>query len=301
MKTRFDDIVRIDEIGRTNSMKLNDLLALAKAEELVPASEDKERVMVIGIDFQNDFMENGELGVPNSHQDIRNITNFIYKNLNKITTIAVSLDTHDLHQIFHPSWWMNREGNHPVPFTIITADDVEEGIWIAVEKQKESLDYLRNLEKIGKKQLCIWTYHCIEGTNGAALEGQFSNMIHFHSIARNTKIEKIVKGQNPLSEMYGMIKPEYAVDDEGNYEFLSSLKSYKKIIIAGEAKSHCVLESVKQIVEHYTDDRSVTTNIYLLNDCMSPIPSYEEETEKVFEQLKLTYGIHIVNSTDLLL
>lgn len=34
---------------------------------------------------------------------------------------------------------------------------------------------------------------------------------------------------------------------------------------------------------------------------MSPIPSYEEETDKAFEQLKLTYGIHIVNSTDLLL
>ena len=47
-----------------------------KAEELIPAREDKERVMVIGIDFQNDFMENGELGVPNSHRDIRNIRKF---------------------------------------------------------------------------------------------------------------------------------------------------------------------------------------------------------------------------------
>ena len=55
-------------------------------------------------------------------------------------------------------------------------------------------------------------------------------MIHFHSIARNTKIEKI-KGQNPLSEMYGMIKPEYAVRDEGNYEFLNSLKSYQKLLL----------------------------------------------------------------------
>lgn len=89
MKTRFEDIVRIDEFGGTNSVKLNDLLALAKAEELIPASEDKEQVMVIGIDFQNDFMENGELSVPNSHQDIRNITSFIYQNLNKITTITL--------------------------------------------------------------------------------------------------------------------------------------------------------------------------------------------------------------------
>ena len=65
-------------------------------------------------------------------------------------------------------------------------------------------------------------------------------MIHFHSIARNTKIEKIVKGQNPLSEMYGMIKPEYAVDDEGNYEFLSSLKSYKKLLLRRGQISLCL-------------------------------------------------------------
>lgn len=301
MKTKFEDIVRLDEIGGTNSVKLNELLTLAKAEKLPPASEDQERVLFIGIDLQNDFMENGELGVPNSHQDIENITSFLYRNLHKITTVAVSLDTHELQQIFHPSWWRDKDGKQPAPFTIITAADVEAGAWIAVEKPVESLAYLHNLEKIGKKQLCIWPYHCIQGTHGAALEGQFSNILHFHSIARNAKIEKIVKGQNPLSEMYGIIKPEYAVMDEGNDEFLQSLKSYDTIIIAGEAKSHCVLESVKQIIEHYKDDRSITTRIYLLNDCMSSIPGYEEETEDAFQQLKKAYGVHIVNAADLVL
>ena len=40
--------------------------------------------------------------------------------------------------------------------------------------------------------------------------------------------------------MYGMIKPEYAVDDEGNYEFLSSLKSYKKLLLRRGQISLCL-------------------------------------------------------------
>ncbi|GAA3325211.1 hypothetical protein GCM10020331_056150 [Ectobacillus funiculus] len=75
---------------------------------------------------------------------------------------------------------------------------------------------------------------------------------------------------------------------------------YDKIIVAGEAKSHCVLESVRQIVEYYANNRDILARIYLLDDCMSPIPGYEEMTEKkAFKELKDIYGVNIVNSTDL--
>ncbi|WP_129726036.1 hypothetical protein [Ectobacillus funiculus] len=299
MKTKFEEIVDLHAIGGVNTRKLNDLLILAHSENLIPSIEDVEKVMFIGIDFQNDFMEQGELAVPNSHKDIKNVAKFIHNNLEKITTIVVSLDTHQLQQIFHPSWWIDKNGEHPKPFTIITKEDVESGKWVAVDKQEESLHYIRNLEKLGKKQLCIWTYHCIEGTDGAALEGQFSNIIHFHSIARKSAIKKMVKGQDPLSEMYGIIKPEYSQHEYCNDEFLESLKLYDKIIVAGEAKSHCVLESVRQIVEYYANNRDILARIYLLDDCMSPIPGYEEMTEKAFKELKDIYGVNIVNSTDL--
>ncbi|MBM7648454.1 nicotinamidase-related amidase [Bacillus ectoiniformans] len=301
MKTSFDTIVNIDEIGSSRSVKMNELLSLASAEGISPSNEDTEKVLFIGIDYQNDFMENGELGVPNSHTDIKNVTRFLYDNFHKITDIAISLDTHELNQIFHPVWWLDEQGNHPAPFTIISAEDIEKGKWTAAEKAEESLKYIRNLEKSGKKQLCIWPYHCIEGTRGAALESQFSNMIHFHSIARNTRIKKIIKGQDPLSEMYGIIKPEFAEADYGNYEFLNSLKSYQKIIIAGEAKSHCVLESVKQMVDYFADDREMTARFYVLDDCISSIPGFEEETEQAYEELKNKFGIHIVRSKELTL
>lgn len=297
-KTKFEEIVDVSRVGSENAKGLNELMTLANEEKMISSREDVEKVLFMGIDFQNDFMENGELGVPNSHRDVERVTKFLYQNLDKVTTIALSLDTHELYQIFHPSWWVDAEGNHPVPFTVITREDVEKGKWMAVEKQKESLAYIIHLEFLGKKQLLIWPYHCIEGTYGAALEGQFSNMVHFHSVLRQSNIQKIVKGQDPLSEMYGIIKPEYAKTDETNYAFLHSLLAYDKIVIAGEAKSHCVLESVQQIVKHYGDQHELPSKIYLLEDCMSPIPGFEESTEHAFKELQKNTGIHIVKSTE---
>lgn len=298
MKTTFEEIVDVSRIGSVNKRGLNELMVLASTEKMTPSRADVEKVLFMGIDFQNDFMEKGELGVPNSHKDVERVTRFLYQNLDKVTTIALSLDTHELHQIFHPSWWVDAEGNHPVPFTVITREDVEKGKWMAVEKQQESLSYIIHLERLGKKQLLIWSYHCIEGTHGAALEGQFSNMVHFHSLIRQSNIQKIVKGQDPLSEMYGIIKPEYAKTDGTNYAFLHSLLTYDKIVIAGEAKSHCVLESVRQIVEYYGEKHELPPKIYLLEDCMSPIPGFEESTEHAFIELQKNYGIHIVKSTE---
>lgn len=301
MKTNYEEIVDVHAIGGLNTKKVNDLLPLASAENVKPAIEDEEKVLLLAIDFQNDFMENGALGVPGSHNDIENTNNFIYKNLEKITRIAVSLDTHQPQQIFHPSWWIDENGSHPTPFTIITAEDVQNGKWRAVVKPKESLEYVQKIEENGKKQLCIWTYHCLEGSFGAALENQFSNMVYFHSVARKSITQRLVKGKDPLSEMYGIIKPEYDKKNYINIDFLNQLENYDKIVVVGEAKSHCVLESVAQILEYYKDREDVTRKIYVLEDCMSPIPGFEDPTEQAFTDFKQNFNINIVKSTDLVL
>ncbi|WP_409305677.1 hypothetical protein [Peribacillus sp. SCS-155] len=298
MKTPFSQIVDLSSIGGPNPNTLNHLYKFANEEVMSPSSSDQQKVLFLGIDIQNDFMEGGELAVPNSHKDVKNITQFLYKNLEKITTIAVSLDTHTPLQIFHPIWWIDRDGNHPEPFTIISEEDVRKGTWRAVEKQEESLEYIHQLEQLGRMQLCIWPLHCIEGTHGAALEAQFSNLIHFHSLARKSPIHKIVKGKDPLSEMYGIIKPEFDRNNYVNLEFLELLMNFDKILIAGQAKSHCVSESLRQILEHFEDQKEVTSKIYILNDCMSPIAGFEQESEKRFQEYQDQYGINIVNSTE---
>ena len=40
-----------------------------------------------------------------------------------------TLDTHRAMQIFHPVWLVNGRGEHPEPFTLVTAEDVERGGW----------------------------------------------------------------------------------------------------------------------------------------------------------------------------
>lgn len=301
MKTRYEEIVEVGAIGKENTKKMNDILALASQENLKPATKNDENVLVLAIDMQNDFMENGELGVPGSFGDVENFTRFIYNNMDSISRIAVSIDTHQPHQIFHPAWWIDEDGNHPAPFTIITTADLDSGKYKAVIEPIKSREYVENLEKVAKKPLCIWTYHCLEGTHGAALESQFSNMVYFHSVAKKSVTQRLVKGQDPFSEMYGIIKPEYDPKGYVNIDFLNALEKFDKIIIGGEAKSHCVLESVRQILEFYEDRPEITSKIYILEDCMSPIPGFEDATEQTFLDFKQQYKINIVKSTDLTL
>lgn len=302
MKTKYEEIVNVNAIGKAeNPIFLNEILRLAGEEELTPSKQNRERVLFIGIDVQQDFMDNGALGVPGAHGDVERMTRFIYENMDKISNIAVSIDTHTPHQIFHPCWWIDENGNNPAPYTPITLADLDSGKWRAVINPRASRDYVEHLEKDGKKTLCVWSYHCIQGTTGCALENQFSNMVYFHSVAKKSVVRSLVKGQDPLSEMYGVIKPEYDTQGYINIDFLNRLESYDKILIAGEAKSHCVMESIKQILEHYETRPEITKKIYILEDCMSVIPGFEDTTTQAFADFKSRYQVNLVQSTDKIL
>lgn len=304
MKTKYNQIVNVDNIASLNSLEnISEIISLGVDERIVPAKDDKKRTLLLAIDVQNDFMENiGALPVVGSKQDVECITRWMYNNLEHITQIMCSLDTHSISQIFHAYWWVDADGNHPEPFTVITSKDVLNGKWNAVGGNKaQSLEYLENLELKGKKQLCIWPYHCLEGTKGAELESEFTKMLYFHSAARNIKPLLIPKGQNPYSEMYGIIEAEYNPTHQINQMVLDTIKKFDAIYIVGQASSHCVLASTMQILEYFAENKDITSRITLLIDCMSPIVGFEEVTFAQFEKLKMKYGIQIKQSTDVVL
>jgi nicotinamidase-related amidase len=297
IKTAFDKIVDIRSIGdKQNPILLNEILKLANEEKLSPAIEDKQKTLLIAIDMQQDFMEKGALGVPGSHKDVERLVMWIYANMEKLTQITASIDTHNPFQIFHPCWWMDKDGKNPPPFTAITLKDLDNGTWLAAINPKASREYVENLEKLGKKTLVIWPYHCLQGTAGNALENQFANMIYFHSVARKTILDRMVKGFDPMSEMYGIVKAEYDPKNRINIDFLNKLSSYDKIVIAGEAKSHCVLESIQQILDHFQSNSEMTKKVYILEDCMSLIPGFEKITEDAFNHFRSQYKVNIVKT-----
>ncbi|KGE16214.1 hypothetical protein [Sphingobacterium deserti] len=304
MKPTYEEIVNIDHIASLGSNEdINQILALGQTTANLPASQDTKRTLLLAIDVQNDFMEEiGSLAVAGSKDDVRRLTQWMYRNLSSLTQVICSLDCHSMMQIFHPIWWLDKDNKHPDPFTIITYEDVARGVWKATNGETDrSLEYLFNLESAGKKQLCIWPYHCLEGTEGAKLESEFTKMLYFHAAARNVRPRLVYKGQDPYTEMYGIIHAEYDKEGYVNKEVLDAIREFDAIYIAGQASSHCVLASAEQILAYFKDDRSITSRITILEDCMSPIAGFEENTKEKFNMLRERYGIKIRKSTDVVL
>jgi len=302
MNTRYEEIVDVQAIGvAQNTRSLNEILAKANQEKLQPASKNVEQVLVIGIDVQNDFMENGALGVQGSHKDTERFTQFIYDNMDKIAQIAVSIDTHNPFQIFHPCWWVDADGNNPPPFTPITLKDLDDGKWFPVVDPIRSRRYVEGLATKAKKDLFIWTYHCLQGTHGAALENQFANMVYFHSVAKKTMVNRIVKGTDPFSEMYGIFAPEF--DEKGfiNLDVLNKMAKFDKIVIGGQASDFCCYESIKQLLEFHKSNSELLKKVFILEDCMSAVMDTPEQSKARYDEFKKIYKVNIVKSTDLVL
>lgn len=304
MKTRYEQIVDVANIASFNSQEnISEIISYGKSENMKPVSQDIKRTLLLAIDVQNDFMEGiGSLGVLGSKGDIERLTRWIYANVGKLSQVICSLDSHSISQIFHSDWWIDKDANSPVPFTIISYQDVVNGKWLVANgENNSSLEYLKNLEHTGKKQLCIWPYHCLAGTSGAKLESEFTKMLYFHSAARSVAPILMPKGQDPYTEMYGIVKAEYDPTGYINQNVLDTVVQFDEIYIAGEASSHCVLASTTQILEYFNDRKDITSRITLLEDCMSPIAGFEESTKLQYRELVKEYGIQLRKSTNAIL
>lgn len=307
MNTKYEQIVDVTKIAskelttETNALFLPKVIQLANDEHIRPAVSDAKKVLLLGIDWQNDFMDGGigSLGVTGAIGDVERTTRFIYNNIQHITRIALTNDTHYPFQIFHPCWWKDVNGNNPAPYTTITADDVRNGKWMPVfGTPAKSIAYVEALEKKGKKQLMVWPYHCLNGTIGNAFEAQFMNMVNFHAAVRKSKPIIIHKGTDEYSEMYGAIEAEYDETGFVNTPVLKLIETFDEIYVCGEAASHCLLETVNQILEKFANNPAITRKITILKDCTSPVGGCEQMAEDAFAIFASKYGVKIMKSTD---
>ncbi len=300
LKTPFERIVDVSKIGVPDDLDLDEIFELASHEKFYSLNE-ADMDLLINIDWQICFMEGGVLGVPGSRGDAERMLRFIYPRMYTLKILS-SQDTHPINAIFHPSWWVDPAGNHPEPFeTIITYNDVLNGRWVAAnsEDREKSLLYLSKLEMSGtKKKLCIWPFHGITNTPGWKLESQYARMLAFHSIVTGIKDEIIIKGEDPFTEMYGILAPEVNETGEYNQKVIDAIIKHRNVYICGEAASHCVLESIIQIVEYFKYRPDIIAKIVVLTDCMSPIVGYEEETVKAFYKLR-EMGVKFMTTAEL--
>lgn len=294
---------------KLGSLFYPDMAHIAGAAEeagLTSASTDEKQVHLVIIDMQVDFChEQGTLYVPGALADIQRLVEFIFTHGESISKITCTLDSHIPYQIFHPAWWADAEGNPPDPLTIITAVDIEEGTWQPTVMPEYSLNYVKDLEKRAKKQLTIWPYHTLIGSVGNMLDPTLWSAVMWHSLARRAQPSWLPKGTLPQTEHYSAVEPEIPLKNHPeagrNQAFLDSMAKADVLLIAGEAESHCVLETLEDIVSEFGDDPVQLEKIYVLQDCMSPIqhPDIDFHSLAQEEFVKMTEaGIQFIDSTE---
>ena len=295
--------------------------AWAAEHGLRPAAEDGLRICLVAVDVQNTFCIPGfELYVQGAEDDNRRLCEFLYRNLSAITAVIPTLDTHRATQIFHAIWVVDDDGNHPDPYTLIAAADIESGRWrvnpAAVEStgieadyaQRQLLDYTRKLEESGKYDLTIWPYHAMLGGIGHALVSSVEEAVFFHTIARSSQPAFQVKGDNPLTEHYSMLGPEITSGPDGeriasvNELLIEQLLLYDAIVVGGQAKSHCVAWTIDDLLAGDDErERALAPRTYLLEDCTSPVVvpgmDYTEQANAAFERFAAA-GMHVVRSSE---
>ncbi len=303
---KFPGFYNPQRIGTLFYPNVAGIAAEAAQANLAPATQDKQKIHLVIIDMQVDFCHaGGSLNVPGSVDDIQRLTEFIYTNAERITNITCSLDSHLPHQIFHPAWWADEQGNHPTPFTMITYQDIKDGKWRPLVAPVQSTNYVKQLEEEAKKTLTIWPYHVMIGSIGNALDPELFSAVMWHSLARKTQPTWLTKGSIPLTEHYSIIQPEVPVPNHPlggkNKAFLDTLADADIVLIAGEAESHCVLETVEDLVEDFSAKPDALQKIYFLRDCTSPVQHPDVDFHAIalkrFAEFE-RQGVNFINSTD---
>lgn len=256
------------------------------------------------IDPQVDFCSpDGALYVPGADADMVRLSSTIRRLRSEIDSIHVTLDSHHPVHIANPIFWINSDGEHPAPFTTIRLGDIEDSRWRAFRPalQAHACDYVRLLEENGRYSLTIWPPHCLIGSLGHAVApALFEALLEWESDF--AIVDYVLKGQNSGTEHYSAIRAD--VPDptdpatQTNVRLVEMLEQADVVGVAGEALTHCVANTVRDIAACFRDPDSIA-KLVLLQDATSSIPGFERQADEFLAEMT-SRGMRISSSSEFL-
>jgi nicotinamidase-related amidase len=147
------------------------------------------------------------------------------------------------------------------------------------------------------------------GGIGHALVSAVDEALFFHCVARRSQTAFEQKGSNPLTEHYSVVRPEVLHGPDGNRiadpndDFVNRLLGFDVVIVAGQAKSHCVAWTVHDLLTDIQErDPTLVDKVYLLEDCTSPVvlpggPDFTDQADEAFRRFA-NAGMRVVRSSD---
>ena len=261
-------------------------------------------VQLLLIDPQNDFCDSkGNLFVAGATDDMKRLAKMIKRLTSKIDDIHVTLDSHRVVDIAHPIFWTNSKNQHPNPFTLITVNDVDSGVWRATNPgmQKRAVEYVHSLDANKRYCLCIWPEHCIIGTWGHSVFPEVSDALLDWERKNFGLVDYVTKGSNPYTEHYSAVKADVPDPEDPNTQLnrplLDILATADIIPVAGEARSHCIANTLFDIANNFGEEN--IKKICLLSDATSDVTGFEN-LGKDFVKEMVGRGMQISTTVDFL-
>ncbi|RZI58826.1 MAG: cysteine hydrolase [Rubrivivax sp.] len=248
------------------------------------------------VDPQNDFcdIDGATLPVAGADADMKRLAALVDQAGAAIADIVVTLDSHPVYAIERPAFWQQpgvvvTEGEEraeratlPVaPFTQIKAEDVRAGRFAPRDAalRDQVLSYLDALEASPKKYiLMVWPTHCVVGTWGHNVHGELAAALGRWEATRLRTVEKVLKGQNPMTEQYSAVRAEVPIAadprTQTNRALVDRIVDFPGLtFIAGEASSHCVAATAEDLFAEMSAER--LARVVLIEDAMSPVGGFE--------------------------
>lgn len=242
------------------------------------------------IDPQNDFCENtGSLYVPGATGDMTRLASFLRRNAGKIDNVIMTADDHQPNDISHPAFWVDAQGKNPAPFTSISVEDVNNKVWLPADGNvSRAVDYLAQLKAAGKYAHTIWPVHCLSGTNGADICKTLMDAVLEWAAKIKGYFTIVRKGAFPFSEHFGAFQAEVTnpdfPDTMFNYALAEKLNEYDNVYLAGEAKSHCVANTIAQLFDNMPQ---LVSKLVILEDAMGCVAGFEHAADQIYENAKI--------------
>ena len=136
--------------------------------------------------------------------------------------------------------------------------------------------------------LIIWPEHCLIGTPGHAVEPNINSALQewAHNNPTST-VRYINKGMNCLTEMYSAIAAEVPLASDPqtntNLPLLDLLNTADKLVICGQALSHCVNFTMRDVLANWTKANS---QLVLLTDGASAVPGFEASSTQFVQDMR---------------
>lgn len=269
------------------------------------------KIHLLCIDPQNDFCteddghgNKGTLVVPGAAADMSRVAKMIRRLGPKLDDISVTLDSHQTVGIERPAWWVRKsDGAQIAPFTcldihpdgrrIVRAEFVN-GAKVFTEEEyvtkipsflhqggatgKGSFGYLQALKAANRYPHMVWTEHCIVGTWGWSIVPELAETLCWWERSEMGRVNYVVKGNNPWTEHFSGVKAEVPdprdPSTQLNKTMIRTLQEADLIPVAGEALSHCLANTARDIADAF-DDPAYVSKLRLLTDATSNVQGFD--------------------------